>query len=230
MRTKSIFLFFVLVFSFVSCSNKVASTEQQSPEAMPVAITALDEELAKSSKAYFASGCFWCVEGVFESVKGVKEAISGYAGGSKENPTYEQVGSGNTGHAEAVVVYYDSTQVSYETLLKVYFASMDPTQVNGQGPDRGSAYRSIILYQNATEKQAAEDYISTLDKSGKYEKPISVEVKAFTKFWNAEDYHQNYIYTHPENPYVQHESIPRIKRFQKQFPDLIKADKNLANK
>jgi peptide-methionine (S)-S-oxide reductase len=124
-----------------STSAKIAATP-----ALPT------EELSKLSQATFASGCFWCVEAVFESVKGVKEAVSGYAGGTESNPTYEEVGSGRTNHAEAVTVYYDSSTVDYPTLLKVYFASQDPTQVNGQGPDHGRPYRSIIFYNNAQEK------------------------------------------------------------------------------
>ena len=154
-----------------------------------------EDPTAKLSKATFAAGCFWCEEAVFESIKGVKEAISGYAGGEKENPTYEEVGSGTTGHAESVEVYYDSNLVTYPILLKVYFASMDPTQVNGQGPDHGTPYRSLIFYRNPKEKKLAEDY------------------------------HQNYVALNPGERYVQMESIPRLRRAQKQFPELVKADK-----
>lgn len=182
---------------------------------------------AKLSKATFASGCFWCVEAVFESIKGVREAISGYAGGDKEQPTYEEVGSGQTGHAETVEIYYDSNLVTYPQLLKVYFASQDPTQVNGQGPDNGSAYRSIIFYRNENEKQLADAYINELNKSGKYSKPIAAEVVPFKKFWEAEDYHQNYVALNPTVRYVQLESIPRLRRAQKELAELIKPDKLL---
>ena len=184
-----------------------------------------EDPTAKLSKATFASGCFWCVEAVFESVKGVKEAVSGYAGGEKENPTYEEVGSGTIGHAESVEVYYYSNLVTYPTLLKVYFASMDPTQVNGQGPDHGTAYRSLIFYRDSAEKRLATDYIQELSKSGKYNKPIAVQVVPYTKFWQAEDYHQNYVALNPSERYVQMESIPRLRRAQKEFPELVKADK-----
>lgn len=179
------------------------------------------------SKATFAAGCFWCEEAIFESVKGVKEAISGYAGGAEENPTYEQVGSGATGHAEAIEVYYDSTQVSYPTLLKVFFASQDPTQVNGQGPDKGKQYRSIAFYNNAGEKKLIEDYIEQLTKSGAYSKPIATQVIPYTKFWKAEEYHQNYVQHNPGERYVQLESIPRLRRTQKAVPELIKPEKML---
>ncbi|MEO6869485.1 MAG: peptide-methionine (S)-S-oxide reductase MsrA, partial [Ginsengibacter sp.] len=180
------------------------------------------KDLSKYSKATFASGCFWCVEAVYESVKGVEEAVSGYAGGKEPNPTYEQVGSHTTGHAETVQVYYDSSIVSYATLLKVYFASQDPTQVNGQGPDIGASYRSIIFYRTPEEKMLAEKYIAEIQKN--YSEPIAAQLLPFEKFWMAEDYHQDYIQNNPDVPYVKMESIPRIKRFQKQLPELIKAD------
>jgi peptide-methionine (S)-S-oxide reductase len=175
-----------------------------------------------SQKAYFASGCFWCVEAIFESLKGVKEATSGYSGGHTKNPTYEEVNTESTGHAESVEVIYDSTIISYETLLKVYFASQDPTQVKGQGPDNGDSYRSIIFYQNETEKLAAESYRKQLDGSGKYKKPIVVEIMPLETFWKAEEYHQDYEQNHPENPYVQRISIPRIKKMKAEFPELLK--------
>lgn len=172
--------------------------------------------------AYFASGCFWCVEAVYESLRGVKDAVSGYAGGTTKNPTYEEVGSNQTGHAEAVQVLYDPKIISYQTLLKVYFASGDPTQVNGQGPDRGSAYRSILFYRNAAEQNAATTYKEELDKSGKYSRPIAVSVEPYTVFYKAEDYHQGYEKLHPENPYVQNVSLPRLHNMERQFPELLK--------
>lgn len=163
---RTLFFFFITLLTFTACNKKASSTDATTAksEAMPVAVTT-PQDLSKYSKAYLASGCFWCVEGAFESVKGVAEVVSGYSGGTKENPTYEEVGAGRTGHAEAVEVYYDAAQINYETLLKVYFNSMDPTQVNGQGPDNGSAYRSIILYQNEQEKQSAESAIKALTDS-----------------------------------------------------------------
>lgn len=180
-------------------------------------------DIKNLSVATFASGCFWCVEGVYESVKGVQEAVSGYAGGKEPNPTYEQVSAHVTSHAETVQVYYDSTKVSYLTLLKVYFASQEPTQQMGQGPDHGASYRSIIFYRNAAEKKQAQDYISLIQKE--FKKPIAAELIPFTKFWEAEGYHQDYIANNPGQSYVQFESIPRIKRFQKKMPEIIKADR-----
>lgn len=181
-----------------------------------------EKDLSKYSQATFASGCFWCVEAAFESVKGVEEAVSGYSGGKEANPTYEMVGAHQTGHAESVQVYYDPAVVSYETLLKVYFGSQDPTQVNGQGPDHGSPYRSLIFYRTPQEKMQAEKYKSEIQKN--FSKPIAAQIVPFEKFWPAEDYHQDYIVHNPDVPYVRMESIPRIKRFQKQFPELIKPD------
>lgn len=182
------------------------------------------EELAKSSKAYFASGCFWCVEAVFESVKGVSETVSGYSGGEIKNPTYQQVAAGLTKHAEAVEVYYDPEVVDYATLVKVFFGSHDPTTANRQGPDRGPQYRSMVYYQNASEKQIVEDYIKQLEDSDAYRGSIVTEVVPFEVFYYAEDYHQDYERNNPSNPYIRQVSIPRLKKFQKQFPELLKED------
>jgi peptide-methionine (S)-S-oxide reductase len=215
------------VFVLNSCAQKSPAPESSKQTEQVKKLS--DAELAKYHQATFAEGCFWCTEAVFESVKGVVEAVSGYAGGTTKDPTYEEVGSETTGHAECVTVYYDSSLIDYPTLLKVFFASQDPTQVNGQGPDIGSSYRSIAFYRNAQEKKEIEDYIALLNASGKYDKPIATQVVPFTVFWKAEDYHQDYIQHHPnDNPYVTNESIPRIKRFQKQFPQLIKPERNLV--
>lgn len=176
----------------------------------------------KFGKAIFAAGCFWCMEAVFESIKGVKNVVSGYAGGNEENPTYEQVGSGMTGHAESIEVSYDTSVISYASLVRVFFAAQDPTQVNGQGPDHGSQYRSIAFYNNDEEKKVIENYIKQLTASGKYSKPIAAQVVPTTRFWKAEDYHQNYVRLHPEDSYVQHESIPRLNRALEQLKDLLK--------
>ena len=182
------------------------------------------KDLSKYSVATFAAGCFWHEEALFESVKGVQEAISGYAGGNTKNPSYEDLETGNTGHAETVNVYYDSSVITYPMLLKVYFAAQDPTSPNGQSPDFGSQYRSILFYRNSTEKQLAENYIKQLNASGKYKKPIAVQTVPFVKFWQAEDYHQDFIQHNPDQGYVNAVSIPEIKKFQKEYPQLIKKD------
>ena len=179
-----------------------------------------DKDLSGYSTAYFASGCFWCVEAVYESVEGVAESISGYSGGHTENPTYESSNTGRTGHAEAVEIYYDPEVVSFETLVKVYYASQDPTQVNGQGPDRGSQYRSIIFYQNDEEKRIAEQYKKAVAQE--LDKPVATEIVPFEKFWIAEDYHQDFEKRNPNQRYVLAVSVPRLKRFQAKHPELLK--------
>lgn len=213
------FSLLVLVFFTASCS-----TQKLNNEAQKEIKTKSAEELSAFSKAYFAAGCFWCVEAVFESVEGVEEAVSGYSGGVIANPTYEQIGTGRLKHAEAVEVYYNPEKVSFSTLVKVFFGSQDPTTANRQGPDRGPQYRSIAFYQNEEEKAIIEKYIAELTENKVFDAPIVTEVKAFDKFWNAEDYHQNYERLHPENPYVKNVSIPRLNRFKKQFPELLKAE------
>ena len=170
--------------------------------------------------AYFASGCFWCVEAIYESVNGVEEAISGYSGGHTKNPTYKSTGTGKTGHAETVAVYYDPNIVSYESLVEVYFGSQDPTTF-GQNPDFGSPYRSIIFYQNATEKLIATTMFDALNKEV-YRNKMVTEIKAYEKFYEAEDYHQDFEKLHPNNGYVKNISIPRLNRFKKAYPELLK--------
>lgn len=209
-----------LIFTF-STGCKEAEVRKTAPEianAEPVEVPPQNG----LKKAYFASGCFWCVEAVFESLKGVKEAVSGYSGGHTKNPTYEQTNTGRTGHAEAVEVIYDPNVVDFATLTDVYFGSMDPTQKNGQGPDIGSQYRSIIFYQNQDQKKIIEQKMAGLDKQ--YQKPIAVEVIPFQKFWLAEDYHQNYERLNPNDPYIRNVSIPRINRFKQKFSHLLKED------
>jgi len=183
------------------------------------------QDLSKYETAYFASGCFWCVEAIFESVKGVKEVISGYSGGKEDNPTYEQIGRGLTTHAEAVEVYYDPKVISFTALVQVFFGSHDPTTLNRQGPDRGPQYRSIAFYKNETEKKIINAYIGALKEQNVYDgDPITTEVVAFEKFWDAEDYHQDYEKKHPNNSYITNVSIPRLNRFKANFKDFLKED------
>ncbi|MCL7753326.1 peptide-methionine (S)-S-oxide reductase MsrA [Polaribacter sp. Z022] len=171
--------------------------------------------------AYFASGCFWCVEAVFESVSGVEEAVSGYAGGHTLNPTYNSIGTGKTGHAETVAVYYNPNKVSFKTLVKVFFGSHDPTTVNGQHPDYGTQYRSIAFYSNEAEKKIIETMISKLNKEV-YNGNIVTEVTKHTKFYKAEEYHQDFERRNPNQGYVKAVSIPRLNRFKAKFPELLK--------
>ena len=177
-------------------------------------------------KAYFASGCFWCVEAVFESVRGVYEVYSGYAGGYLKNPTYYQIGSGRTGHAEAVEILYNDKEIGYGTLLQVFFGSHDPTTLNRQGPDRGEQYRSIAFYQNEQEKKLIHDYIKLLDTNKIFNNKIITQIVPFEVFYYAEEYHQNYERLNPNDPYVKNVSIPRINRFKKTYPELLKESFN----
>ncbi len=170
--------------------------------------------------AYFASGCFWCVEAIYEHVKGVEEVVSGYSGGHTKNPTYQSTGTGKTGHAETVAVYYNPDTVSYEQLVEVYFGTQDPTTF-GQNPDFGSAYRSLIFYQNKEERKIAKNMFSVLNTTV-YKGKMVTEIVPFEKFYEAEGYHQNYERLHPNQPYIRAVSIPRLNRFKKAFPELVK--------
>jgi peptide-methionine (S)-S-oxide reductase len=172
--------------------------------------------------AYFAAGCFWCEEGIFQDLKGVGDVISGYAGGTEKNPSYELVSSHTTKYAESVKVPYDSTIISYKDLLKVYFGSQDPTQVNAQGPDEGYSYRSVVWYRNNREKMLAQQFKDSLNASKKYSRPIAVSIEPKSTFYSAEDYHQNYVRTHPNVSYVMMVSIPRIHEMEKDFPQYLK--------
>lgn len=172
--------------------------------------------------AAFAEGCFWCSEHIFEAVVGVDSAVSGYAGGTTKNPTYELVNTETTGHAETVLVYYDPKIVSYEELTKVFFTSHDPTTKDRQGPDVGSSYRSILFYQTEQEKTIANQSLSSFSTSGMYKKPIVSEIKKLTAFYRAEEYHQDYIEHNPTNSYVRNVSIPRYQLFLKNYKGKIK--------
>ena len=213
-------LMLCFTLSFISCQTKNDDSKNQIDvrNAKPIEVPLKDG----MARAYFASGCFWCVEAIYESVKGVSEVINGYAGGYTKNPTYQSSNTGRTGHAEAVEVIYDPTVVSFSTLLDVYFGSQNVTQVNGQGPDRGSQYRSIVFYQNETQKILIEQKKEAIAKL--LNKTVAAEVYPFQKFWKGEDYHQNYERLHPNNSYIRNVSIPRLRKFQQKFPHLLKSN------
>lgn len=205
-----------------ACAGSNAGKSGDEGNGMSVTKTEVPEDHAV---AYFGSGCFWCVEAVYESVRGVYEAVSGYAGGTEANAKYNVVSSGRTNHVEAVKVLYNPEEVSYETLVKVFFGSGDPTTPNQQGPDRGPQYRSVIWYQNAGEKTIAEDMIRKLTEEKAFKNPIVTEVTRFSTFFDAEDYHQDYERRNPDQPYVRGVSIPRLNRFKAKFPELLKGAK-----
>ena len=183
-------------------------------------------ELANASAedtAVFAGGCFWGVEAVFDHVKGVKKAISGYAGGSLANPTYEQVSTGDTGHAESVEVIYDPSQVAYGKLLQIFFSvAHDPTQLNRQGPDHGTQYRSAIFYRNAQQQRVAESYIKQLTAAKTFSSPIVTQVAALHGFYQAEEYHQHYLEQHPDQLYIVINDKPKLVALRKEFPEIYR--------
>ena len=176
----------------------------------------------KLELATFAGGCFWCTEAYFERLKGVQRVIAGYCGGKEPNPTYKQVSRGQTGHAESVQITYDPKQISYADLLKVHFATHDPTTLNRQGNDVGKQYRSVVFYHNAQQKAAAENYIASLAKSGKYKNKIVTQVVPYTQFWPAEAYHQDYYQKNPSDPYVVSVARPKVQKFEKEFSGWLK--------
>lgn len=217
----------LLLLTTISCQPKNKSDKQDLTHKEllenSLVIKPTADQLQEYETAYFASGCFWCVEAIFESVKGVKEVYSGYSGGTEKNPTYEQVSYGKTHHAEAVEVHYDPNVISYAQLVQVFFGSHDPTTPNRQGPDRGAQYRSIAFYKTDGEKKIIQDYIDKLETENVYgDRPIVTEVKPFEKFYMAEEYHQDYEKRNPNNSYIRNVSIPRLNSFKKNFKSYLK--------
>ncbi len=212
----------VLVFAAFLTSKRVNA----SGRGVALPDPAVDAPLAPNSgqqTAVFAGGCFWGIQAVFQHVKGVKEATSGYSGGSVASPEYEEVSTGTTGHAESVKIIFDSSQVSYGQLLKVFFSvAHDPTQLNRQGPDSGTQYRSAIFFTNDEQKRIAEAYISQLDQAKLFPGRIVTQVVPLKAFYTAEAYHQNYATLHPDNPYIAINDAPKVEHLREQFPTLYK--------
>jgi len=205
--------FFIAIISLSFFTSCVQSQGQKTS----IPLGSKTNGAANEAVATFAEGCFWHAEIVFQSLVGVRDAVSGYAGGTDTKPDYEKVSTGSTGHAESVQVYYDPSKISYETLVKALFASMDPTQMNRQGNDAGTEYRSIAFYRTEAEKKIIEKEIKRLTDSKTYQSKIVTEVKPFVAFYPAEDYHQEYIYHNPDNSYVANVSIPEFLKFKKEF-------------
>jgi peptide-methionine (S)-S-oxide reductase len=180
----------------------------------------------KSETVVLAGGCFWGVQAVFSALKGVSSAVSGYAGGSKANAHYEIVSTGTTGHAESVQVTFDPSQVSFGQLLKIYFSvAHDPTELNRQGPDEGTQYRSEIFYSSDEQKRIAEAYIQQLNAAKVFRKPIVTKVAPLQAFYPAEDYHQNYVMKNPHQPYVAYNDLPKLTNLHAEFPEMCKGGK-----
>lgn len=211
---KKLFVSFLLAGLFYnSCAQEKSSGTQQ--DLQPISVNEKNVH-----KAYFASGCFWCVEAIYESLIGVIEVTSGYSGGDTNNPTYGIVNTKLTGHAETIEVVYNPSEISFSNLLDVYFGSQNIDQINGQGPDRGPQYRSIIFYQNNKQKTIIESKINEIESENNLK--VAAEVYPFIKFWVAENYHQNFKKNNPNHPYIKNVSNPRFENFKFKFEDLIK--------
>jgi peptide-methionine (S)-S-oxide reductase len=210
------------ILSFILLALLEAPGVAESAPTLPAPAVDVSAASAKGMQtAVFAGGCFWGVEAVFRHVKGVSSAVSGYAGGTTRNPDYNMVGTGTTGHAEAVQVVYDPTKVSYAQLLTVFFSvAHDPTQLNRQGPDHGTQYRSAIFATSDEQLRAAKAYVGQLDKAKVFPQPIVTEIVALPAFYPAEDYHQNYLALHPTQPYIVYNDLPKLANLKTQFPNL----------
>lgn len=213
-------MFTKLFISLLSFTTIVACNSEKNYQVMS---SSLNNTVDKTDTATFGTGCFWCTEAVFEQLDGVVKVTSGYMGGTKQNPTYEEVCSGTTGHAECVQVIYEPSKVSYDELLEVFFKVHDPTSLNRQGADVGTQYRSAIFYYTAAQKEKAEYYKKEVNKSGAYDKPIVTEVTAASAFYPAEDYHQEYYRNNKNtNPYCSIVIRPKLDKFQKVFAKKLK--------
>lgn len=208
----------------VACSVATSSSKTvdlRGIEPVVSAEPAAAEPIKGERTAVFAGGCFWGVEAVFEHVKGVTDVKSGYAGGDAKTANYDDVSDGDTGHAESVLVTYDPAKVTYVQLLTVFFSvAHDPTEVNRQGPDTGTQYRSAIFYSSDEQKKLANDYIDAINKATVFSKPVATQVVPLVKFYDAEAYHQDYLVRHPDQPYIVYNDIPKLAALKEKFPDL----------
>jgi peptide methionine sulfoxide reductase msrA/msrB len=204
------------------CLNSESIVFTPSKDVAKLADPAADASTNQTASAVFAGGCFWCTEAVFDELKGVTHVESGYAGGSADTANYRTVSTGKTGHAEAIRITYDPAKITYDQLLDVFFAAHDPTQLNRQGADVGTQYRSAIFYADAAQKQAAENKIQSLTKAHKYDKPIVTTLEPLKAFYPAEDYHQDYAALHPDQPYIVCHSTPNVAKVRAEFSNLMK--------
>jgi peptide-methionine (S)-S-oxide reductase len=219
LKLLSISLFAVIITS-CSSNGQTGSAKQSNQKDLKMDLTPPKGEAV----AAFASGCFWCSEHIFEAVVGVKDVVSGYAGGTTLNPTYDLVNTETTGHAETVLVYYDPNVISYQELVKVFFVSHDPTTLNQQGPDRGTSYRSILFYQTDAEKEIAMNEVKRLSSSNVFDGSIVTQLKKLGAFYKAEEYHQDYINAGKGsmNPYISNVSLPRYEKFKEAYKGKLK--------
>ncbi|MDF9795634.1 peptide-methionine (S)-S-oxide reductase [Catalinimonas alkaloidigena] len=199
---------------------------ESSASANNASISVLETKNNDMDIATFGNGCFWCTEAIFQNLNGVEKVVSGYSGGHVDNPTYKQVCSGTTGHAEVIQITYDPAIISYDELLEVFWKTHDPTTPNRQGNDIGPQYRSAVFYHNEEQREKAEKYKQELNEAGAYDNPIVTEITAFEKFYPAEDYHQNYFNQNGSQPYCSFVIRPKVEKFEKVFKDKLKKVNN----
>lgn len=211
----SLFVLSLLGTSLASCGRQTAQKNQE-----PGDMTISKDQ--KTAQATFGTGCFWCTEAQFQQLEGVLTVESGYSGGEKPNPTYEEVCTGNTGHAEVVQITYDPAKITFAQLLEAFFLSHDPTQLNRQGNDVGTQYRSVIFYHDAEQQREAEFYKKKVEESGAYDKPIVTEISPYSAFFKAENYHQNYYNENGSQPYCYYVVKPKLEKFKKAFAGKLK--------
>ncbi len=209
---KFILLIFLAFISLTSCANKKATVLNDT--VVPPGVS--------SDTVTFGNGCFWCTEAIFQEVEGVLSVESGYSGGTVDNPTYEQIGTGVTGHAECLNIIFDPSKVTYDELLEIFWQTHDPTTLNRQGNDIGPQYRSVIFFHNQQQKEVADKYKAALDKSGAFPRPIVTTMEPFKKFYKAENYHQNYYNENGSQPYCQFVIRPKVEKFRKVFKNKLK--------
>ncbi len=218
--TRSVLLGLAAVMAALSAAP-LSTARADNAVAVPAPLADAEKVAGPPQTAVLAGGCFWGVQGVFEHLTGVQRVVAGYSGGARNTAHYELVGAGGTGHAESVEITYDPQLVSYGQILQVFFSvAHDPTQLNRQGPDSGSQYRSVIFYADATQQRIATQYIAQLTKAGIFRAPIATRVDPFQGFFAAEDYHQDFLLHHPGNPYIVFNDLPKIQNFQKLLPAL----------
>lgn len=217
-------LLLTLSFLMLSTCNAQDTSGQEEGGVMSIDAYIAQQNFPQGTQqATFAGGCFWCVEAAFERMEGVLDVVSGYSGGEKEYPTYQEVSYGRTEHAEAVQVFYNPYQIRYTTLLDIFFTAHDPTQLNRQGPDVGKQYRSAIFFHDEGQKQQAEAFMEKLAEEKVYAKEIVTLLNPYDTFWVAEAYHQDYYINNPGNPYIQRVSKPKVEKVEKKFADRLKA-------
>jgi peptide-methionine (S)-S-oxide reductase len=216
---RPVLLMFVVYMSLVvaiGCNTAVAANALPDPKVDESPVTAKGQETV-----VLAGGCFWGIQAVFLHVRGVTKAAAGYSGGNVNSPSYEEVSSGKTGHAESVEVVYDPSKITFGQLLKVFFSiAHDPTQLNRQGPDEGTQYRSAIFYETPDQQRIAQAYVDQLTAAKVFSKPIVTQITPYKAFYRAEDYHQDYAIQHPDNPYIMINDLPKVANLKKQLPDL----------